>query len=292
MTDRSADADLQIFDSMRPTLLAIGYRILGSRADAEDAAQDAYLSWRGADRAEIENPAAWLTTIYTRRCIDVSRSAQRRRVEYVGAWLPEPIASDQTIGDRSEEALAASLNTAFLLLLERLTPKERAAYLLREIFDADYAAIADALELQEAACRQLVSRAKRNIGRSKPRATPPQETQRRLLTAFRNSVETGDTNALSALLSEDIRLTADGGGKARALLRPLSGKDEVLLFISRGVHSNWRGYELREAPLNGALGLLLIEEGRVAAAATFDYDETGAVREIFIVCNPDKLGRL
>ncbi|MCI4665070.1 MAG: sigma-70 family RNA polymerase sigma factor [Neomegalonema sp.] len=280
----------EIFAQTRPTLLSIGYRLLGSRADAEDAAQDAFLRWRAADRAAIANPAAWLTTVYTRRCIDMRRDAHRARVDYVGEWLPEPI--DAPLHEQEDAALASSLNMAFLLLLERLTPKERAAYLLREIFDADYTTIAATLGLAEPACRQLVARAKAHIGVPKRRAAPSLATQKQLLSAFRASIEKGEIGPLAGLLTDDIRITSDGGGKARALLRPLTGLSEAERFITQGLRRRWPQLSWRETMLNGALGVQLFADDGLIAAVTFAYAPDGRATDIFIMRNPDKLARL
>ena len=169
--------DARIFEEARPKLLGLAYRILGSLADAEDAVQDTFLKWAEADRDAIESPLSWLTTICTRRCLDLLRAANRSRVNYVGAWLPEPI--QKPIQDDAETNLdlATSLKTAFLLMLERLTPKERAAYLLHDIFEMPYAEIAETLDIREGACRKLVSRAKANIDQAKTRFTTPVERQ-------------------------------------------------------------------------------------------------------------------
>ena len=215
MNDRQ---HMQIFEEARPRLLGLAYRILGSRADAEDAVQDTFLKWQEVDRASIDTPAGWLTTACTRRCLDLLKAAHRKRVDYVGAWLPEPIhtASD----DNAEEklALTSSLTTAFLLMLERLTPKERAAYLLHEIFGQPYDEVAETLDMQETAARKLVSRAKTNIGLEKARHQTPRERQDELLSAFHSAIHGGNVTGLSALLSADVKLTADGGGKVATVL--------------------------------------------------------------------------
>lgn len=281
--------DMALFERQRPFLLGLAYRILGSHADAEDAVQDTFLKWRGTDRAAIANPAAWLTTACTRRCLNLLSSAQRARTDYVGVWLPEPIqlASDETPEDAV--ALASSLSTAFLLLLERLTPKERAAYLLHDIFDLDYDAVAAALGMQEAACRKLVSRARASVGEEKPRHVAPRARQERLLAAFQHAVATGDTGALATLLSDDIVLAADGGGKAAAIGQPVSGRAEVLAFVAARLTQWWRTYEWRIAPINGLLGVLLFENGRLIAAVSFSCDAQDRATGIYIVRNPDKL---
>lgn len=286
------DLDPALFEKRRRFLLGLAYRILGSLAEAEDAVQDTFLRWREADRDAIESPAAWLTATCTRRCIDVLRSAQRTRVEYVGTWLPEPVCTmSQHTPDDSLE-LASSLSTAFLLLLERLTPKERAAYLLHEIFGLAYPDLASALGLQEAACRKLVSRARAAVGQAKTRWSAPLQRQEELLSAFQQALASGRMEPFSALLSDDIELCADSGGKVPALLETLRGKPTVLDFVSGSLRKYWSGCEWRPADLSGGRGVLLVADGHVAACVTFAYDEAGRVTNIYIMRNPDKLGRL
>ncbi|WP_437738202.1 RNA polymerase sigma factor SigJ [Sorangium sp. So ce1335] len=285
--------DASVFESARPMLLGLAYRILGSRAEAEDAVQDTYLKWQSADRGAIENPASWLTTLCTRRCIDLLRSARHARVDYVGTWLPEPVETPADLDPGEKLSLSSSLQTAFLLVLERLAPKERAAYLLHDIFDVPYPEIATALGLQEAACRKLVSRARANIAQSKARhATPPVERQERLLAAFQAAVASGGTDDLAALLSDDIELCADGGGKVPTVSHVLRGKAEVLDFIGRALSDYWSPYAWSETDINGARGVVLRKGGAVVACVSFAYDEHGAATSIYIVRNPDKLSRL
>src|SRR3546814_1025904 len=230
------DSDVATFEEARPALRGLAYRILGSFAEAEDAVQDTVVKWQAADRSRIETPAAWLTTVCTRRCLDLLKAADRSRVDYVGPWLPEPVPT--TTGD-STAARAASVTNAFLLLLDRLTPKERAAYLLREIFDHDYAEVAAILGLQEAACRKLVSRAQAAIREGKARQAAPVAQQERLLDAFQLAVNSGTTGPLSALLADDIAPRADGGGKVEASNRVLTGREEVMGFLTRVLGSAW-----------------------------------------------------
>ncbi|AHK43066.1 MULTISPECIES: RNA polymerase sigma factor SigJ [Ensifer] len=283
-----------IFEEARPRLLGLAYRILGSRADAEDAVQDTFVKWQEADQLAIESPAAWLTTACTRRCLDLLKAAHRKRVDYVGAWLPEPIhtASD----DNAEEklALTSSLTTAFLLMLERLTPKERAAYLLHEIFGQPYEEVAETLDMQEAAARKLVSRAKTNIGVEKSRHQTPRERQDELLSAFHTAIHGGNIASLSSLLSADVRLTADGGGKVATVLGVLSGKQTVLAFIADRLTEYWAHYVWDVADINGGRGIVLRgeTENDIAASVSFGYDGDGNVNDIFIVRNPDKLTHL
>jgi RNA polymerase sigma factor (sigma-70 family) len=282
-----------LFEERRRHLLGLAYRILGSLADAEDPVQETFLKWRGADVNAIDNPAAWLTTACTRHCLDLLKSARRKRVDYVGTWLPEPV---HTVTDETPESsleLASSLSTAFLLLLERLSPKERAAYLLHDIFDRSYEDVATSLGLQEATCRKLVSRARASVGRSTNRYLAPRQRQEALLSAFQSALLTGEIGGFAAMLSDDVSLCSDGGGKVPTLQRTLRGKGEVLEFIMGSLRGYWSPYEWRPADINGGRGVLLISgDGHVGASVTFGYDAEGRLADIYIVRNPDKLAGL
>ena len=288
MNDRQ---HMQIFEEARPRLLGLAYRILGSRADAEDAVQDTFLKWQEIDRAAIETPAAWLTTACTHRCLDLLKAAHRKRVDYVGAWLPEPIHTASEDNAEEKLALTSSLTTAFLLMLERLTPKERAAYLLHEIFGQPYDEVAETLDMQEAAARKLVSRAKTNIGLEKARHQTPRERQDALLSAFHQAIHGGSVAGFSALLSADVKLTADGGGKVATVLGVLSGKETVLAFIIDRLTEYWAHYTWEIGDINGGRGIVLRDEAKneIAATVAFGYDGDGNVDDIFIMRNPDKL---
>jgi RNA polymerase sigma-70 factor (ECF subfamily) len=283
------DSDLAAFEQARPALRGLGYRILGSLAEAEDAVQDTFVKWQAADRAAIETPQAWLTTVCTRRCLDLLKAADRARVDYVGPWLPEPV---HTVTDGAPAELAASVTTAFLLLLDRLSPKERAAYLLREIFDHDYAEVARILGVQEAACRKLVSRAQAALRREKPRQVVPPARQEELLDAFQLAVNSGATDRLSALLADDIALRADGGGKVAAAKRVLRGRDEVLAFLTKMLGKAWPQWRQARQEINGSLGMVLFEGEAIRASITFGFDADGAVSDIYIMRNPEKFGGL
>ncbi len=280
------------FAQHAPMLTGLAYRLLGSRADAEDAVQDTYLKWREADPARIDNPAAWLTTACTRRCIDLMRSAHRSRVDYVGAWLPEPIQAEAQGQPEQRLALASSLSTAFLLLLERLTPKERAAYLLHEIFDLPHAEVARVLDIEEAASRKLVQRARGHVEQGKVRHVTPAEQQERLLAAFAEAIQRGRTAPLAALLSEQIALHADGGGKATAVGQSLHGAEAVLGFIESVLHPACREDRWLQVDLNGGRGVVLERNGKIEAAISFGYDPQARLCDIYIMRNPDKLARL
>lgn len=279
------------FDAQRRRLLRLAYRILGSVADAEDAVQETYLRWEAADRTAILAPAAWLTTCCTRLCIDLLQSGQRARTEYVGTWLPEPL---HLADDGSPEQLlelANTVSTAFIMLLERLQPRERAAYLLREVFDEPYSQVATVLGVSEPACRQLVSRARARVGTTARGEAPPVEQQEHLLRAFHQAVRTGRTETLAHLLSRDVRLSADGGGKVPAVRDIVRGRGAVLQVVEQ-LHAWWLPYTWQLAPLSGGLGLLLHDGPAPSAAVTLDVDARGAVQDFFVVRNPAKLAHL
>ena len=284
--------DIRQFEEARPGLLGLAYRILGTLADAEDAVQDTWLKWAAADRDVIEKPAAWLTTTCTRRCLDLLRSAHRSRTDYVGAWLPEPIQTPVEASAEEAMVLASSLSTAFLMMLERLTPKERAAYLLHDIFERSYAETAEAIGVGEPACRKLVSRARSNVEQAQVRAVTPGERQDALLTAFQAAVTSGETEPLAALLTDDIRLTADGGGKVPAARDVLRGKERVLTFVIRTLHAFWTDFGWEPVMLNGTRGFRLTHTGNTVATVSFAYDEAGRATDVYIMRNPDKLARL
>ena len=287
-----AETDLAAFESHRRYLIGLAYRILGSRAEAEDAVQDVFFKWCDTDRAALDNARAWLTTACTRHCIDLRRAGHRARVDYIGTWLPEPL---ETASDDSPEAaveIASSLSTAFLLLLERLSPKERAAYLLRDIFDMDYADVAASLGVQEATCRKLVSRARDHVGHPDSRHMPSRARQYALLAAFQRVIADGNPAPLAALLSEDIALSADGGGKVVTVPRTVHGAKRVLAFISRALHRFWVGVAFQPADINGGRGLILRSGDEVVASLSFAYDADGRLSDIYLRRNPDKLARL
>lgn len=285
-------SDTRTFEVARPRLLGLAYRILGTRADAEDAVQDCFLKWVRTDRAVLDNPASWLTTACTRRCLDMLRSAQRSRTDYVGAWLPEPIHVSVDNDADARLDLASSLTMAFLLMLERLTPKERAAFLLHDVFDNSYSEIATALDMQESACRKLVSRAKANIGQAKLRHSTPRGKQEDLLSAFQSAIRTGTTGNLAKLLAEDVRLSADGGGKVTAIRKILHGKETVMSFLSEGLSVFWASHVWVPSDINGVRGYLLKNGETIEAVVSFGFDQAGLATDIYIVRNPDKLANL
>jgi RNA polymerase sigma-70 factor (TIGR02957 family) len=280
------DDGLSAFAEARPRLFGIAYRMLGSAAEAEDIVQDVWLRWQATNRSVVENPPAFLATTTTRMCINFSQSAQSRRETYVGPWLPEPVdtSSDPALGAERGEALGF----AILLLLEKLSPTERAAYVLREAFDYSYRQIADILQMEEANTRQLVSRARKHI--ADERRTPASsEEQRRLLEAFIGAAQKGDVAALEALFAEDVVSYSDGGGVVRTAARaPVSGRERVAKFISSFASHFWRGMTLSWIEANGQASVLLSRDGIPAALATVDASAEG-IDKIMWIMRPSKL---
>jgi RNA polymerase sigma-70 factor (TIGR02957 family) len=280
------DDGLLAFAEVRPRLFGIAYRMLGSAAEAEDIVQDVWLRWQATDRNIVENPSAFLATTTTRICINFSQSAHARRETYVGPWLPEPVdtSSDPALGAERGEAL----RLAILLLLEKLSPTERASYVLREAFDYSYRQIADIIQMEEANTRQLVSRARKHIadGRRTPVSS---EEQRRLLEAFIAAAQKGDLATLEGLFVEDVVSYSDGGGIVRTAARaPVSGRDRVAKFITSFASHFWIGITLRWIDTNGQASVLLSRDGIPVALATIDASAQG-INQIMWIMRPSKL---
>ncbi len=285
----------EVFEDARPVLTGLAYRILGSYAEAEDVVQDSFLAWQAADRDAISRPRSWLMTVCTRKAIDVLRSARLARTRYVGPWLPEPVRTDYfEAPQEAAVALSDSVTMSFLLVLERLSPKERAAFLLHDVFAMDYGDVAAALDVGEPACRKLVSRARTNVRRQENVRTVPRERQEALVAAFEQAIRTGETGPLAAMLSADATLRADGGGKVAAARKPLRGAPTVLAFVRKVLSPAWRAHEieLQVAEVNAGLALIAYLEGVPDAAVTFAFGDDRKVTDVFIVRNPDKLARL
>ncbi len=285
-------AELAAFENMRPRLAGLAYRILGSLSDAEDAVQDTFLKWAGADRASIENTNGWLVTACTRRCLDIRRTGDRARVNYVGAWLPEPIQLASVSDAEKDAELTSSLSMAFLMMLERLTPKERAAFLLHDIFEVSHADVAEILDTSQASSRKLVSRARGNVGHSVVRHSATPDRQMAFLSAFKVAVTEGRIDDLSRLLAEDARLSADGGGKVPAIVEAIEGSAPVCAFAASDLRTYWADHDWVAVNLNGMHGALIKYKQRTTAALTFAFDADTRVRDIYIVRNPDKLNHL
>ena len=280
---------VQSFETHRRALMGLAYRMLGSRAEAEDVVQDAYLRWHAADRDSVEAPRRYLGTVVTRLCLDRMKSAQARREVYVGQWLPEPVVDEPLDTDIAGD-LAHDLSVALMLLLERLSPLERAAFLLHDIFGLNFAEVADALGRGEAACRQLAARGRAHIEAGRPRFTASREDGSRLAAAFRTAAETGDTQTLQRLLAEDAVLYTDGGGKRLAVLNPIYGADKILRFLAGIARKNpaLPAFQARAATINGLAGFVLREQDGSIETTAFEHRD-GNIIAIYVTRNPDKL---
>jgi RNA polymerase sigma-70 factor (ECF subfamily) len=286
--DERADLDPRFceFQRLRTRLFGIAYRMLGSRSDAEDILQEAYLRWHRTALDAVRSPEAWLVTTVTRLCIDRLRSTRAERDTYVGPWLPEPILTETD--SAAEIEFAADLSIAFLVVLERLAPHERAAFLLRELFDSDYSEIAQILGKSEVACRQIVNRARRRVRADRPRVVVNPAANRSLLERFTAAIRAQDKQELLKLFAEETSWTSDGGGKARAARRVIRGREAVVRFalVALGRH----GVQLRFVPLtiNAEPALALQMDGRLQSVITIRTDGT-QICDVFAVLNPDKL---
>jgi RNA polymerase sigma-70 factor (ECF subfamily) len=284
----TGDPRLDAFREHRPLLFSIAYRMLGSVADAEDLVQETYLRWVKADPTEVRSAKDYLAATVTRLAVDHLRSARVRREVYVGPWLPEPLLGEDPQDPEAAVEIADSVSTAFLMLLERLTPTQRAAYLLREVFGYEYAEVAAVLRMTEANCRQLVQRAKRGISDGRPRFAPDERAAERLARRFLEACTTGNVDDLLAVLATDAVAWADGGGKFSAARRPIIGADRVARYLTSVVRKWIASGEVRIGAVNGALGLAVHAGGHVRGVITLDVG-ADHVNQVFIVVNPDKL---
>src|SRR3954469_15582919 len=279
----------------RPVLQGIAYRMLGSLAEAEDAVQETFLRWHRQDQAEqlseIREPKAWLITTLTRHCIDRLRAAKTQRESYVGMWLPEPVVEEPAVQPVDRLELAETLSMAMLMMLERLSPDERAAFLLHEVFETDYPDVARILGKTEPACRQLVHRAKERVKAGKPRFTPSRAEQEKVMEGFKRAVASGDVAGLAALFSAKATLYSDGGGKAAATLNPTYGSEKFARFFIGVRDKQPEGAEILPRIVNGSLGYGVFVGDTPIQAHPFEFDGDRIVA-VHIVRNPDKLGHL
>ncbi|HEU5272231.1 MAG TPA: sigma-70 family RNA polymerase sigma factor [Xanthobacteraceae bacterium] len=285
----TASDEAKGFEAHRPALMGLAYRMLGSRAEAEDVVQDAYLRWHGADRAAIEHPRRYLGTVVTRLCLDRMKSAQARREVYVGPWLPEPIV-DERFEDEAAGELAHDISIALMLVLERLSPLERASFLLHDVFGLDFAEVGRTLGRGEAACRQLAARARTHIEAGRPRFASSREAGDRLAAAFQRANAAGDMQALTALLAEDAVLYSDGGGKRAAALQPIRGADKIVRFLAGMARKtpSLLAFDVRRAAVNGLAGFVLREPDGSVDTVAIDHRD-GRITAIYLTRNPEKL---
>ncbi|WP_323392783.1 RNA polymerase sigma-70 factor [Streptomyces jumonjinensis] len=279
-----------VFEEHRPVLVAVAYRMLGRVADAEDVVQDAWLRWTAREREQVAEPRAYLVRITTRLAIDRLRQIQTRRESYVGPWLPEPIVTDigHTIPDPAERTvLAESVSLAVLVVLESLSPLERAVFVLREAFGLPYGEIAAALERSEAAVRQLAGRARRHVEERRPRYDVDPDACRELTERFLAAATGGDLKGVLALLAEDARLSGDGGGLSKAPPRIMYSADKIARFLC-AVSGSASGLEYRLTEINGAPALLVLSDGKPDTVLQLGIVD-GRIQCVYIVRNPDKL---
>ncbi|NEY30992.1 RNA polymerase sigma-70 factor [Streptomyces sp. PRKS01-65] len=290
----TTDTATDVFEEHRPVLLGVAYRMLGRLADAEDVVQDAWLRWSAADRAAVREPRGYLVRVTTRLAIDRLRQIKSRGETYVGPWLPEPYATDfaDTVPDTAERAvLADSVSLAVLVVLESLSPLERAVFVLREAFGYPYAEIAAMLDRGEAAVRQLAGRARRHVDERRPRYDVDPAQRRDLTERFLAAAAGGDLQGLMSLLAPDVRLVGDSGGKAQAPLRVLESADKVGRFLVGAARKSGTGLSFRLLELNGGPAALVLSGDKPDSVFQLDVAD-GRIQAVYIIRNPDKLRAL
>ncbi|SJM57937.1 putative sigma factor [Frigoribacterium sp. JB110] len=286
---RQGDADsTRAFSAHRRLLFTIAYEILGSVADAEDVVQEAWIRWDAGDRGDVRDARAYLARIVTRQALNRLRTVQRRREDYVGTWLPEPMVTTPDVAD--DVVLAESVSTAMLLVLETLTPLERAVFVLREVFDFEYEEIAEAVERSAAAVRQTAKRARDHVAARRPRMSVEPDEAERVVERFRAATMTGDVQGLVDVLAPDVVFLSDGGGKVTAARRPIEGVERVLRLL-HGLLSQYPDARLESAAVNGSPGLLVMIDGAPDGAVSFAIDG-GRIMYAYYTRNPDKLTHL
>jgi RNA polymerase sigma-70 factor (ECF subfamily) len=282
-SQESAQDAAAVFDPLRPSLARVAYRMLGSVADAEDVVQDAFLRWLDADRNAVREPGAFLRRVVTRLCLDRLKSVRRGRESYVGPWLPEPVV-------KSAEDEPDDITLPLLMALERLSPLERAAFLLHDVFGLGFTEVAATIGREPAACRQLASRARDHVRADRPRYLVPREWGLEIAEAFFAASRDGDMERLRALLAADVTLYADGGGKAPARKAPAAGVNDVMRLFAAfaSVYARRKSRLLRYGFINGLPGFVTIERGDILQTTALEITHEGVVA-IYVVRNPDKL---
>ncbi len=288
------------FEPHRRRLRGLAYRMLGSMAEAEDAVQEAYLRWHDADREDVVEARAFLITTTTRICLDVLKSARVRREEYVGPWLPDPVVDTSALAPDTQTEMAEDLSVALLLALDRLSPLERAAFLLHDVFDYSFTQVATALGRNEAACRQLASRARTRVRDARPAGaiparaggSPVDAKHAEIVSAFLAASRSGDLATLTQLLASDVRLVADGGGKASAALNVIEGAGRVAAFLAGAVRKGWTDdLTVEFDTINGLPGVIVSGAHGVIQTTAVEFDGD-AIKTIYVVRNPEKLRHL
>jgi RNA polymerase sigma-70 factor, ECF subfamily len=286
------ESKAETFAQYRNLLLSIAYRMLGSFADAEDMVQETFIRWQQAGDSVVDSPRSFLVTIVSRLCINQLQSARVRREQYVGQWLPEPISTAPSSDPSIALQVDDSLSMAFLVVLERLSPLERAVFLLREVFDYEYGEIARILDQKEPACRQILHRARRHIAENRPRFEASAHDREELFRQFQDAAIRGDMTGLVAILSDDAVLYADGGGKSAAVPQPVYGAERIARFVTRAPAKFLPANLVRLVlDINGQPAVVSYLDGRPHSVFTADISG-GRIRSIYIVSNPEKLSHL
>jgi len=282
---------VNIFSRLQPRMLGAAYRMLGSLADAEDVVQDVWTRWHDTDLDEVDNAEAWLVATTTRRAIDRLRQARTEREKYIGIWLPEPVLTDGPATPEQLEEASSDLSIAFLIVLERLAPEARAAFLLHDVLDVDYGEIAAILGKTEAAVRQIVHRAKSQLRNERPRYAVSADAHQRLMRRFVDALSTGDFAGMKSMLAESAELVGDGGGIVTSFPKPMVGGPRIAqLFYAPTLRSD-NAVRIEAATINGRLGVLRYMRGKLESAQSYEIDGERIVR-IYVQRNPEKLRRI
>lgn len=279
---------IDVFNAHRGRLFGIAYRMLGTRDDAEDILQEAYIRWHTADERDIETPEAWLVTVVTRLSIDRLRKVSSQRETYIGPWLPEPIITSSALSLEARAELSSDLSFAFMHLLERLSPVERAGFLLHDVFDVGYADVANVVGKTEDAVRQIIHRARKRIRADEPRFKISKEEHTDLLKRFSAATAAGDMQTLVSVLSPVVTLTSDGGGKVTAARKVITGSERVARLYSKTAMKHAGHFQSALIDVNGGVGLLTLFDGKPQSVLTMEI-ENGKITAIYNVMNPDKL---
>ena len=288
MKSTAEDNKLAIFDRHRSRLFGIAYRMLGTPDEAEEIVQDAYIRWHTTNISTVENPEAWLVSTTTRLAIDRLRKASRQRETYVGPWLPEPLMISSSPSPQEDAELASSLSTAFMVMLERLSPSERAVFLLHDVFDSSYSDIARIMEREEPAVRQMLHRARQRVRTDKPRFETDREEHRKLIERFAKAAYTSDEAELLELFSADISVISDGGGRVTAARKVVQGLQKVVRIFTIALAPSIDRLTWKAVDINGEPGVVEYYDGEPFAANTFEV-ENGKITRFYRIMNPDKL---
>lgn len=286
MSDGATDPATEAFLAHRSLLFTVAYEVLGSAADAEDVLQETWLQWVKADRGQVRDQRAFLVRITTRQALNRLRTMKRRREAYVGSWLPEPLLTAPDVAEDAE--LAESVSMALMLVLETLSPTERAVFVLREVFDIDYEEIADAVDKSPAAVRQIAHRARRHVDARRPRRAVSSNESRAVLESFQHAVETGDPQALLEVLAPEVVLMSDGGGIKHAALRPVTGAERVARMFAGGIGKVDGTITTEPTVINGNPALLVRLDGEIDGVMAISV-ENSRITGLYYVRNPEKL---